>query len=320
MICQGTLISGGSIRLDKGVWIKSWSNINVSEILHIGAESRVHEHCRINGRSITIGRRLWMLPRAMIGGGSAFDAHSMLRAGDFLHIGEYCVINTAREVHLGNEVGLGTRTALYTHGAYPSMLRGAPVAFYGIRIGDRSWLPGATVNPGVTIGEDCVIGVGSVVNKSIPPGSLAAGVPCVVLRENAYPRELSVKERRSAMTEFLTALYQILYHERGDVTWDRQLMELRVGNTLIAFSEMPTIGRLAGLRKKTRCLILMSYQRLPDSTSEIDTFIDLRQLRIRGAATPAAERLLDQLRRYGIRFRYSRSDSGMYEPWDKEEN
>ena len=40
-----------------------------------------------------------------------------------------------------------------------------------------------TVCGGVTIGEGCVIGAGSVVTKDIPPHSLAVGNPCRVLRE-----------------------------------------------------------------------------------------------------------------------------------------
>ena len=49
--------------------------------------------------------------------------------------------------------------------------------------GDSCWL-GARVSimPGVTIGEGCVIGAGSVVTRDIPPRSFAAGVPCRVIR------------------------------------------------------------------------------------------------------------------------------------------
>lgn len=37
--------------------------------------------------------------------------------------------------------------------------------------------------PGVTIGDGCVIGAGSVVTKDIPDNVLAAGVPCKVIRD-----------------------------------------------------------------------------------------------------------------------------------------
>ena len=39
------------------------------------------------------------------------------------------------------------------------------------------------VCPGVTIGNNCVIGAGSVVTRNIPDNSFAAGVPCRVIRE-----------------------------------------------------------------------------------------------------------------------------------------
>ncbi len=52
-----------------------------------------------------------------------------------------------------------------------------------ITVGDNVWF-GANVSvlPGVTIGDNCVIGAGSVVNKDIPANSLAVGNPCKVIR------------------------------------------------------------------------------------------------------------------------------------------
>ena len=43
---------------------------------------------------------------------------------------------------------------------------------------------GATILPGVTIGDDCIIGAASLVSKDIPSGSLAVGVPAKVIRSN----------------------------------------------------------------------------------------------------------------------------------------
>ena len=53
-----------------------------------------------------------------------------------------------------------------------------------IVIEDNCWIAASvTVIGGVTIGEGCVIGAGSVVTKDIPPNSLAVGNPCRVLRK-----------------------------------------------------------------------------------------------------------------------------------------
>ncbi len=53
-----------------------------------------------------------------------------------------------------------------------------------VTIGNDCWLgANVTVCPGVAIGDNCVIGAGSVVTRDIPANSVAAGVPCKVLRQ-----------------------------------------------------------------------------------------------------------------------------------------
>lgn len=59
------------------------------------------------------------------------------------------------------------------------ILDGAKVTF-----GDNVWIGvGVQVLPGVTIGSNVVIGSGSVVNKDVPDGVVAAGNPCRVIRK-----------------------------------------------------------------------------------------------------------------------------------------
>lgn len=53
-----------------------------------------------------------------------------------------------------------------------------------VHIGNNCWFGASvTVCPGVTIGDNCVIGAGSVVTKDIPSDSFAAGVPCRIIRK-----------------------------------------------------------------------------------------------------------------------------------------
>ena len=173
-----------SVRIDPS------ARIDVRDRLVIGAGGVIGENCEISGRDVEIGRDLWMDRGSRIGGGSCFEVQSIFSAGHFLHLGQDVFVNTARPVIVGDEVGLGTRTAIYTHGAYLSALEGFPVAYAPVTIGDRVWMPGAIVNPGVTVGDDVVIGVNSLVTRDIPSGSLAAGSPAKVIRENAYPKQL----------------------------------------------------------------------------------------------------------------------------------
>lgn len=52
-----------------------------------------------------------------------------------------------------------------------------------VQIGNDCWFgANVTICPGVTIGDNCVIGAGSVVTRDIPSDSFAAGVPCKVIR------------------------------------------------------------------------------------------------------------------------------------------
>ena len=67
-----------------------------------------------------------------------------------------------------------------------------------VRIGRNCWIgAGALLLPGVTIGDNVVIGAGSVVTRDLPSNVLAVGSPCRVLREiGEYERTYYFKERR----------------------------------------------------------------------------------------------------------------------------
>ena len=67
-----------------------------------------------------------------------------------------------------------------------------------VHIGKNCWIgSGALIMPGVTIGENTVIGAGSVVTKDIPANVVAVGNPCRVMREiGERDREFFFKDRR----------------------------------------------------------------------------------------------------------------------------
>lgn len=67
-----------------------------------------------------------------------------------------------------------------------------------VHIGKNCWLgAGVIVMPGITIGDNTVIGAGSVVTKDIPSNVVAVGNPCRVMREvGEHDREFYFKDRR----------------------------------------------------------------------------------------------------------------------------
>ena len=66
-----------------------------------------------------------------------------------------------------------------------------------ITVGNDVWIgTNVSVLPGVSIGSNTIIGAGSVVNKDIPDGVIAAGVPCKVIRK-------ITKEDRQKYSEYI---------------------------------------------------------------------------------------------------------------------
>lgn len=106
----------------------------------------------------------------------------MLRMLTRLH--SLTVLDTSLVI-IGDRCQFGPNVSVYTVGHDTSVLSRRKFVEFGhpIRIGDDCWIGGnVVILPGVTIGEGCTIGAGSVVTKSIPPFSVAAGSPCKVMR------------------------------------------------------------------------------------------------------------------------------------------
>ncbi|WP_413495158.1 sugar O-acetyltransferase [Shewanella baltica] len=95
-----------------------------------------------------------------------------------LTILDVCSVSIGDNVMFGPHVMISTATHPIDPIARQTTEYGAP-----IQIGNNVWLGGnVCVLPGVTIGDNCVIGAGSVVNKSIPANCVAAGNPCKVIK------------------------------------------------------------------------------------------------------------------------------------------
>ncbi len=91
-----------------------------------------------------------------------------------------------KEVYIGDNVMIGPNTLITTvgHPLTPKGRREHLAKASEINIGNDVWLGGnVTILPGVTIGNNVVVGAGAVVTKDIPDNCLALGVPARVVRK-----------------------------------------------------------------------------------------------------------------------------------------
>lgn len=103
-------------------------------------------------------------------------------------------------IYVGDYTMFGPNVILATagHPILPKLRQEAYQYNMPVHIGKNCWLgAGVIVLPGVTIGDNTVIGAGSVVTKDIPSNVVAVGNPCRVLREiNEHDKEYYFKDRR----------------------------------------------------------------------------------------------------------------------------
>jgi acetyltransferase-like isoleucine patch superfamily enzyme len=93
-------------------------------------------------------------------------------------------IRCFKEITIGNNVAISENVTIWDSDAHAIVGNEANMT-QPVRIGNHVWIGNnVTILKGVTIGDGAIIAAGSLVNKSIPSGSLAAGVPAKVIKEN----------------------------------------------------------------------------------------------------------------------------------------
>jgi acetyltransferase-like isoleucine patch superfamily enzyme len=91
-------------------------------------------------------------------------------------IGAFTYINAKYGVHIEDEVQVGSHCSIYSVSTIDGKA-GPVVLKKGCRVGSHT-----TIMPGVTIGEGAVVGAHSFVNRDVPAGRVAVGVPARVIK------------------------------------------------------------------------------------------------------------------------------------------
>jgi acetyltransferase-like isoleucine patch superfamily enzyme len=125
--------------------------------LGFGEGTSVYHGTYIFG-DVRVGENTWIGPLVMLDG-----------SGGGIDIGDWCCVSAG--------------THVYTHDTMRRSLTGgrAPADAAAVHIGDRSYIGSqAVIVPGVTVGEECVVGAGAMVTRDVPRRSIVVGVPARV--------------------------------------------------------------------------------------------------------------------------------------------
>ena len=127
-----------------------------------------------------VGERVYMEPNFTC------EFGKNITLGNDLYINFGCTLLDCGQIVIGNNTLLGPNVSMYSanHSLDAEERIAGALIPKPIIIGNRVWIGGGTtVLSGVTIGDDSVIGAGSVVTRDIPAGVVAAGNPCKVIRK-----------------------------------------------------------------------------------------------------------------------------------------
>lgn len=111
---------------------------------------------------------------------------SHIEVGENFYANTGCIMLDVAPIKIGDNAFFGPNVAIYTagHPIHPESRNSGYEYGISITIGDNVWIGGnCVIVPGVKIGNNVVIGAGSVVTKDIPDNVCAAGNPCRVIRK-----------------------------------------------------------------------------------------------------------------------------------------
>ncbi|MCL2011387.1 MAG: sugar O-acetyltransferase [Cystobacterineae bacterium] len=109
-----------------------------------------------------------------------------IEVGENFYLNHNGIILDAAKVVFGDNVFIAPNCGFYTAGHPLDVERRNKGLEYAksIHIGNNVWIGGgASILPGVSVGDNSVIGAGSIVNKNVPANVIAVGNPCKVIKE-----------------------------------------------------------------------------------------------------------------------------------------
>jgi acetyltransferase-like isoleucine patch superfamily enzyme len=123
----------------------------------------------------------------------AEGGYQNLHIGSGCHIGKQVFLDLAAPIEIGDRVTISMRATILTHidvGRSPLGERDYPPARHAVHIRRGAYIgAGATILPGVEVGECAVVGAGAVVTKNVNPREAVTGVPARFMKYVGAPDE-----------------------------------------------------------------------------------------------------------------------------------
>lgn len=126
------------------------------------------------------GENIWIEPTLQM----AYGKNTYI--GENFYANFNLVIVDDFDVYIGDNVMIAPNVTITPtgHPVDPTLRKGGMQFSIPVKIGNDVWIgANVVILPGVTIGDNSVIGAGSIVTKDIPSNVVAVGNPCKVLRE-----------------------------------------------------------------------------------------------------------------------------------------
>ena len=201
-------VHANKIKIGKNVKISPNVEIICDEIT-IGDGSVIVGDTKITCKECIIGKNnffngIWIE-------GSLTAGNTKINIGDENLILQNTRLNCNEYLEIGNDVNIGQYVSIWTHASSMNVLNGYPFTKAPVKIGSHIWITaGTTIMPGTEVGNHVIIGNSSVVNRNIPDGAFAAGVPVKIIKEKIFPKQQTLDEKKQILVDCIKEYKELL--------------------------------------------------------------------------------------------------------------
>ncbi len=181
----------GFLKTGKKVFIGNNTKIYNSRNIFFGKSVTIDKNCSIDGYS---SEKIILGDCVKIGAYSSLSSTSHLskygkglKMGNNSAVGQFTELGAAGGIEIGDDVIMGSYVSFHSENHNFSdatkLIREQGVTSKGIKIGNNVWIGAkATFLDGCSVGNNCVVAAGAVVNGAYPDNSIIGGVPAKVLK------------------------------------------------------------------------------------------------------------------------------------------